>query len=57
MNSTLIENKLIGIFNNYAEQGNRHLMRFLTLDMQSGEWRALPIPPLSAATAIPVRLK
>lgn len=55
--SALIDNKLIGIFSNYAAQGNLHLKRFLTLDMQSGEWRAMNIPPLSTATAVPVSMK
>ncbi len=55
--SALAGNQLIGIFNNYASQGDRSLKRFLTLDMQSGEWRAMSIPPLSAARSMPVTLK
>ncbi|MGB8518360.1 MAG: hypothetical protein WCD45_10800, partial [Gallionella sp.] len=55
--STLIGNQFIGIFNNKDAQREPDLMRFLILNMQTGEWRALSIPPLSAARAIPVTLK
>lgn len=55
--SALVGNQLIGIFDNKDAQLEPGLKRFLTLDMQTGEWRALSIPPLSAARAIPVTLK
>lgn len=55
--SALVGNQLIGIFDKYDAQREHDLKRFLTLDMQTGEWRALSIPALSAAQAIPVTLK
>ncbi len=57
MYSALIDSKLIGIFSNYVSQNNQRLRRFLTLDMESGVWRAMSIPPVSTAKAIPVTLK
>jgi len=55
--SALVGNQLIGIFDNKDAQREHDLKRFLILDMQTGEWRALSIPPLSAARAIPVTPK
>jgi hypothetical protein len=55
--SALVGNKLIGIFNNKDNQRERDLKRFLTLDMQSSEWRVLGIPPLADAQPIPVTVK
>lgn len=56
--SVIIGNRLLGIYQrlraipNYGEA-----RRFVTLDMQSGEWRAMSIPPISSAKAIPVSMK
>ncbi len=56
--STIIGNQLFGIYDRYrAIPDHGAARRFLTLDMQSGEWRAMLIPPLSTAKAIPVTLK
>lgn len=55
--AAMVGNQLIGIFNNKDAQSEPGLKRFLTLDMQTGEWRTLNIPPLVSARIIPVILK
>lgn len=55
--STLVGNQLIGIFNNKDAQRKRDERRFLILNLENGEWRALVVPPLAIAQPIFVTLK
>lgn len=54
----LIGNQFLGIFRRRLALREGSIdRRFLTLDMESGEWRAMGIPPLITAKAMPVTLK
>lgn len=56
--SVIIGNQLLAIYQRHLAIPNYgEATRFLTLDMQNGEWRAMSIPPVSSAKAIPVSMK
>ncbi len=55
--SALLGNRLIGIYHKNASGRYSISYRFLILDMTTGEWSALNIPPLYTARAIPVTVK